>query len=86
LSATGWLGDPLPPEWWALIVLAVGAGIALVALVREGDTIFAGVFVWAFAGIALGQTARLVVLTAVTLAVVLELGILASAVQRRRLV
>ena len=86
LAAAEWGGWGIPPEWWGLIVLLVGAALSTAGLVREGDCVFAGVFVWAFAGIAVATPSDLVRVAATTLATAIAVGILFSAVSRRRLV
>ena len=76
----------IPAASWGVIVLVVGAALAFVALAREGDCVYAGVFVWAFAGIAVETRSSLVQLTAGILAAAIAVGIVVSAVARRRLV
>lgn len=82
LSGAGWDGWGVPAEGWAVAVLLVGAALAAAGLVREGDGVFAGVFVWAYAGIAAGTPDDLVRLTAIVLAGVVATGITVSAVAR----
>jgi hypothetical protein len=48
----GWQGSPLTPELWTAIMLAVGAVLGLLMVVRERDWVFPLVLAWAFAGIA----------------------------------
>jgi hypothetical protein len=48
----GWQGAPLTPEVWTVIMLMVGALLGLIMVVREGETAFPLVLVWAFSGIA----------------------------------
>lgn len=86
LYAAQWGGFGVPAEWWGVIVLAVGAGLAFAALVREGDCVFAGVFVWAFAGIAAATPSALVRTAASALSAAVGIGILVSAIRRRRLI
>lgn len=86
LEAAGWDRWGFRAEAWGVIVLIVGAALALTALARERDTVFAGVFVWAFAGIAVETPAEPVRTAATVLAAVVAAGILASAVVRRRLI
>ncbi len=76
----------IPAATWGVIVLVVGAALAFVALAREGDCVYAGVFVWAFAGIAVQTRSSLVQLTAGILAAAVAVGIVVSAVARRRLI
>jgi hypothetical protein len=86
LYAAKWPGWGIPPATWGVIVLAVGAVLAVVDLVRVGDCVYAGVFVWAFAGIAVATPAPLVRIAASSLAIAIGVGIVFSAVLRRRLV
>jgi len=86
LSDAGWSGWGVSAEGWGVIVLIVGASLALLGLWRNGDTLFAAVFVWAFYGVAEGTPSQLVRTAATVLAAVIATGILASAVLRRRLV
>ena len=84
LYAAKWSGFGIPAEWWGVVVLVVGAALAILGLVREGDGVFAGVFVWAFAGIYVATSSPLVRVTAAALAVVIAVGIVVSVVVRRR--
>ena len=85
LYAAGWGGWGISAEWWGVIVLFVGAALAFAGLAREGDGVFAGVFVWAFAGIAVATPSALVRVVAGTLSAAIGIGILVSVVTRRRL-
>ena len=84
LFAAKWSGWGIPAEWWGVVVLFVGAALAIVGLAREGDGVFAGVFVWAFAGIYVASSSPLVRVAAAALAVVIAVGIVVSAIARRR--
>lgn len=83
LYAAGWNGWGVP-AWWGVIVLLVGAALAFLGLVREGDGVFAGVFVWAFAGIAVASSSSLVRVVAGVLAAAIAVGIVVSSIARRR--
>jgi len=48
----GWNGDPLAPQTWAIIMLAVATLITGLMLLLRGDVAYALVIIWAFAGIA----------------------------------
>ena len=85
LGAAEWSGWGIPAAWWGVTVLAVGAALAFANLAREGDCVFAGVFVWAFAGIAVATDSNLVRVAAVVLAGAVAIGIILSAATRRRL-
>lgn len=69
LVGVDWSGWGVPAEWWAIAVLLIAAGLATLGLVRERDVVFAGVFAWAFAGIAVATPSSEVRVTATTLAV-----------------
>jgi translocator protein len=84
LYAAEWGGWGLTPDVWGAIVLAVGAALAFAGLARQGDCVFAGVFVWAFAGIAAETPSDLVRLAAAVLAAVVGVGIVVSVAVRRR--
>ncbi len=86
LYAAGWGGWGISAEWWGVIVLLVGAALAVAVLAREGDCVFAGVFVWAFAGIAVASPSPDVKIAANLLAFAIGAGILVSVGTRRRLV
>ena len=64
----------------------MGAAFAFAALMREGDCLLAGVFVWAFAGIAVATPSALVRAAAGVLSATVAVGILVSAIRRRRLI
>ena len=55
LFFTGWNGFGLSPEIWTVIMLAVGAGLGILMLLRERDFAYAAVLIWAFIGIAAKQ-------------------------------
>jgi hypothetical protein len=86
LYAARWDGWLLGPQIWSVSVLVVGAALALAALLREGDCIFAGVFVWAFVGIAVATPSAVVSAAAGGLALVVMVALTVTAVGNRRLV
>jgi hypothetical protein len=55
LFFTGWNGLGLSPEIWTVIMLAVGAVLGFLMLLRERDFAYAAVLIWAFIGIAAKQ-------------------------------
>ena len=59
-----WSGWGIRPEVWAVIMLIAGLGIASVMSMTRGDIAYQLVIVWAFAGIAVKQTAMPVVANA----------------------
>jgi hypothetical protein len=52
----GWNGEPWQPEIWAVIMLAVGVGLAFAMTVLRADIAFVIVLLWAYTGIAIKQT------------------------------
>ena len=86
LVAASWGGFGIPAAWWGLLVLFVATALAFANLVRVGDCVFAGVFVWALAGIAVATSSASVQLVAGAFAVLIGIGMLVSAFTRRRLV
>ncbi len=81
--SVSWTGTPLTPVVWAVVMMAIAAGIAGFLTVRYGDVTYNLVTIWALVAIALrhGDT-PVVPLTAGGLAVVL--GILAAVSPRLR--
>lgn len=55
LFFTGWNGFGLSPEIWTVNMLAVGAVLGILMLLRERDFAYAAVITWAFIGIAAKQ-------------------------------
>jgi hypothetical protein len=55
LYIIGWNGFGIPPQAWAVIMLAVASALGLVMALRRQDACYLLVFVWAFAGIAVKQ-------------------------------
>jgi len=86
LDYVGWSGWGIQPQVWAVIMLVIGTGLALVMSLLRGDSAYILVFAWAFAAIAVKQTAApLVANTAwVTAAVALILAIIGPFLARRR--
>lgn len=83
LYAAGWSGWSIPAALWGVIVLLVGSGLAFTTLAREGDGVFAGVFVWAFAGIAVATSSTAVRFVAVALAIAIVICIVVVVARRR---
>jgi translocator protein len=80
----GWTGAPLAAEWWAVIMIAVAGLLAAVGVARERDVVFAGVFVWALAGIAVEQEIGLVVWSAAAVAVAVTVAAAIALASRAR--
>jgi len=64
LLHAGWNGWGLADVTWTVIMLVIATGLGTVMLLRRGDLLYAAVLVWAFAGIAVHQSAEPVVSTA----------------------
>jgi benzodiazapine receptor len=58
-----WGGWGIPPQWWAVIMLIVGVGLAFAMGLTRGDAAYMLVVIWAFAGIAVKQSASPLVST-----------------------
>ena len=82
-----WSGWGIRPEAWAVIMLIAGLGIASVMSLTRGDIAYQLVIVWAFAGIAVKQTAIPVVANAawVMSALVIIVLIIGVLVRKRRM-
>lgn len=86
LYAAGWTGWGTTAAIWAVVVLVVGSALALIALVLQGDAVFAAVFVWAFSGIAVATPSASVGVAAGAISAVVAVGIIISVALRRRVV
>ena len=51
LVGIGWDGWGLSDIWWTVIMLLLGAALALTALLRRRDVLYAAVVIWAYFGI-----------------------------------
>jgi hypothetical protein len=82
-----WSGWGIRPEVWAVIMLIAGLGIASVMSLTRGDIAYQLVIAWAFAGIAVKQTAIPVVANAawVMSALVIIVLIIGVLVRKRRM-
>jgi hypothetical protein len=56
-----WHGWGLAPEWWALVMLLIGVGLALAMALTRRDVAYVLVFIWAYVGIAVKQSALSIV-------------------------
>lgn len=70
-----WDGFGLAPQAWAVVMLAVASLLGLLMAVTRRDAGYLFVFVWAFAGIAVKQSAAPLVVNAAWVAVMLALGL-----------
>ena len=82
-----WSGWGIRPEVWAVIMLIAGLGISSVMSLTRGDIAYQLVIVWAFAGIAIKQTAMPVVANAAWImsALVIIVLIIGVLVRKRRM-
>ena len=51
LDLWGWRGNPLSPEFWTILMMAVSVGLAVLLLRIYHDRAFGGVIIWAIGGI-----------------------------------
>jgi benzodiazapine receptor len=63
LDYLNWSGWGIPPQWWAVIMLVIGVVLAFAMGLSRGDVAYMLVVVWAFAGIAVKQSAAPLVST-----------------------
>ncbi len=73
LFIVGWNGFGLAPQVWAVVMLAVACLLGLGMAITRGDTAYLLVLVWAFVGIAVKQSASVLVMTAAWVAAALAL-------------
>jgi benzodiazapine receptor len=71
-----WSGWGVPPQWWAVIMLIIGVGLAFAMGLTRGDAAFMLVIIWAFAGIAVKQSASPLVSTTAWIAAGVTAGLL----------
>jgi hypothetical protein len=55
LDYAGWNGGGIPPEAWAMIMLAAGVILGFLMAFTRGDIAYGLVLIWAFVGIAVKQ-------------------------------
>jgi len=65
----GWNGGPLSPAAWTVALIAVAATLGMVMIYRHRDKVYAGVIVWALAGIAVKQSGSLLIMAACVAAI-----------------
>jgi benzodiazapine receptor len=70
----GWDGRPLDPVVWAALMAAVAGGLGAWLAYRYRDLVYAGVLVWALAGIVVAQAAYAPIAAASVAAVIAILG------------
>ncbi|MCO5213500.1 MAG: tryptophan-rich sensory protein [Caldilinea sp.] len=80
-----WSGGPLSPALWAILMIAVATVLGLIFALREVNPAYVLVLVWAFAGIAVKQSATpAVAWTAIGAAVLLVVAVVAGLLRNRR--
>ena len=80
-----WTGGPLSPALWAILMIAVATVLGLIFALREVNPAYVFVLVWAFAGIAVKQSAiPAVAWTAIAAAILLVVAIVAGWLRSRR--
>jgi hypothetical protein len=79
----GYRGEPIGGPLWAVIILAAGVAIAATMLWREADWAYALVLVWAYIGIAAGQSDTIAVMAALAGAMVVVLMIVYAVIRPR---
>jgi hypothetical protein len=79
----GWDGFGIAAEAWAVIMLVVASLLGLAMALTRRDAGYLSVLVWAFAGIAVKQSAAPVVAVSAWAAAALMLGLLVFSLLRR---
>jgi hypothetical protein len=80
-----WNGWGIYPEYWAVIMLVVGAIVAAAVSITRGDIAYIAVIVWAFAGIAVKHAdTSIVATTAWVAATAVALTLLAGVPRRAK--
>jgi hypothetical protein len=73
LDWLNWQGWGIPDQLWTVIIMVVGAVVAILVGLRRKDRAFVGVFIWAFLAIAVKQISLpLIAITAIILAIILS--------------
>ena len=86
LYSINWNGFGILPQVWAVIMLVVASLVGVLMAISRKDSGYLFVFVWAFAGIAVKQSAEPLVANTAWVATVIMFGFaLYSIVQRRRM-
>jgi hypothetical protein len=80
----GWDGFGIPPQTWAVIMLAVASLLGAAMALTRRDAGYLAVLVWAFAGIAVKQISAPMVVTSAWVATALMLGLAMFSLIRRR--
>ena len=86
LYSINWNGFGILPQVWAVIMLVVASLVGVLMAISRKDSGYLFVFVWAFAGIAVKQSAEPLVANTAWVATVIMFGFaLYSIIQRRRM-
>jgi len=86
LYSINWNGFGISPQVWAVIMLVVASLVGVLMAISRKDSGYLFVFVWAFAGIAVKQSAEPLVANAAWVATIIMFGFaLYSIIQRRRM-
>jgi hypothetical protein len=90
LVSVGWDGFGAPEALWTVIVMAVGAVIAILTVFMRNDIFFALVVIWAYAGILIKRSAEPIQVQSVIMASiigmsVIGLSIIIQLIRKRRL-
>jgi len=78
-----WSGAPFTPVVWTVLMLLVATALGLIFALRERNAAYVAVLIWAFAGIAVKQSATAPVSTTALVAAVLLAVVLAIALFRK---
>lgn len=63
----GWNGSPFTEEIWTILVIVIGAFIAIAKLVKSGNIAFSLVFIWAYIGIVIKRSSSFPLFTSIIL-------------------
>ena len=79
-----WNGFGIAPQAWAVIMLIVASLLGILVALTRRDSGYLFVFVWAFAGIAIKQSAAPLVVNSAWVATVIALGLAIYVIVQRR--
>ena len=86
LYSINWNGFGILPQVWAVIMLVVASLVGILMAISRKDSGYLFVFVWAFAGIAVKQSAEPLVANAAWVATIIMFGFaLYGIIQRWRM-
>ncbi len=58
LVSLGWHGFGIPEPTWAAIIISIGVIIGITTMLKNKDTVYGLVFIWAYAGILIKHTSE----------------------------